>query len=314
MKLRQYLLLFFLSALAVTGCHSPPPTPAPIVATQPPIVVPPLAIKPPPKPKIGLALGGGAAKGFAHIGVIKALEAAGFTPDVVAGTSAGSVVGAFYATGMTGFALQELSMSLNEAELRDLTLGGDGVVIGQRLQDYVNQIVGNRPMEKLAKPFAAVATELDTGQRTVFRLGNTGQAVRASCSIPGVFLPTLVRGKRYVDGGIVSPVPVDAARELGADIVIAVDISAKAQTGQSGMAGIVNQAITIMGEQLGKQELARADLIVRPKVGQIGANDFNQKYIVVLEGEKAMQALVPILRDRVAKWTEMHQQLAATPQ
>jgi len=314
MKFRQYLLLFFLFALAITGCHSPPPTPAPIVATQPPLVVPPLAIKPIPKPRIGLALGGGAAKGFAHIGVIKALEAAGFTPDVVAGTSAGSVVGAFYATGMNGFALQELSMSLNETQLRDLTLGGDGVVKGQRLQDYVNQIVGNRPMEKLAKPFAAVATELDTGQRTVFRLGNTGQAVRASCSIPGVFLPTLVSGKRYVDGGVVSPVPVDAARELGADIVIAVDISAKAQTGQSGMAGIVNQAITIMGEQLGKQELARADLIVRPKVGQIGANDFNQKYIVLLEGEKAMQALVPILRDRIAKWTEMHQQLAATPQ
>jgi NTE family protein len=260
-------------------------------------------------------LGGGAAKGYAHIGIIKTLEAAGFTPDVVAGTSAGSVVGAMYAAGLSGFDLQEKSFVLDETQIRDLTFGSDGVVRGEKLQEYVNQIVANRPLEKLARPFAAVATDLDSGDRIVFRLGNVGQAVRASCSIPGVFQPTVIRGKRYVDGGVVSPVPVDAARELGADIVIAVDISAKAQGGQSGMVGIVNQTIVIMGQKLGSQELARADLVVRPKVGQIGATDFSQKQIAILEGEKAMQAALPKLRDKIAQWidTQQHQQALPVP-
>lgn len=299
-------LLTALTACALAACQSPqtpvaPPTPTPTPPT-------PVASKPIPKPRIGLALGGGAAKGFAHIGVIKALEAAGINPDVVAGTSAGSVVGALYATGLSGFALQERSFSLEEGNLRDLTFGNGGLVKGEKLQDFVNQLVNNQPLEKMAKPFAAVATELDTGNRTVFRRGNTGMAVRASSSIPGVFQPVVIGGKRYVDGGVVSPVPVDAARELGADIVIAVDISAKAQGNRTAqnMASIVNQAVTIMGQKLGELELARADVIVRPKVGQIGAADFDQKHIAVLEGERAMQAAVPLLREKLAKWQEAH--------
>lgn len=302
MNRRRFLLL---SLLSLAACHTPPPAPSlPPALSPPPAAAPMLPPVPPPvlKPRLGLALGGGAAKGYAHIGVIKALEAAGFAPDVVAGTSAGSVVGAMYAAGLTGFDLQEKSFVLDETQIRDLTFAGDGVVKGEKLQEYVNQIAANRPLEKLNKPFAAVATELDTGNRIVFRLGNVGQAVRASCSIPGVFQPTVIRGKRYVDGGVVSPVPVDAARELGADIVVAVDISAKAQGGQSGMVGIVNQAFIIMGQKLGAQELARADVVVRPRVGQIGAADFNQKQIAILEGEKAMQAALPKLREQVAQW------------
>lgn len=283
-------------------------TPAPMQNVPQPTPTPMPAAKAPPKPKIGLALGGGAAKGFAHVGVIKALEAAGVNPDVVAGTSAGSVVGALYATGLSGFALQERSFSLEESNLRDLTFGNGGLVKGEKLQDFVNQLVNNQTMEKLVKPFAAVATELDTGNRTVFRRGNVGMAVRASSSIPGVFQPVVIGGKRFVDGGVVSPVPVDAAKELGADIVIAVDISAKAQHGKPGqnMASIMNQAVVIMGQKLGEQELARADVVIRPKVGQIGAADFDQKHIAVLEGERAMQAAVPQLREKIAKWQEAH--------
>ena len=175
-------------------------------------------------PRLGIALGGGGTRGFAHVGVLKALESHQLAPSLIAGTSAGSVVGALYASGMTGFKLQETSFALDEARLKDLDLFGmsRGLVKGQKLQDYINELVNQRTLEQLGKPFVAVATDLDSGQRVIFARGNTGQAVRASCSIPGLFQPVEIAGKRYVDGGVVSPVPVDAVRQLGADLVIAV--------------------------------------------------------------------------------------------
>jgi NTE family protein len=275
---------------------------------------PPVSVKPPPLPRIGLALGGGAAKGFAHVGVIKVLEAAGLTPTVVAGTSAGSVVGALYASGLSGFALQEQSFALDESRVRDVTLfGSGGLVKGDKLQDYVNELLKQRPLDQLSKPFAAVATDLDNGNRVIFTRGNTGQAVRASCSVPGVFQPALIGGRRYVDGGLVSPVPVDAARQLGADLVIAVDISSKARDGKAeGMLSNLNQTITIMGQKLGEQEMTRAEVVIRPRVGQIGAAEFDQKHVAVLEGEKAAQAALPAIREAIARWQQVQLAAAAT--
>lgn len=264
------------------------------------------AARPLPIPRIGVALGGGAAKGFAHVGVLKVLEAADLTPQVVAGTSAGSVVGALYASGLNSLELQETAFALDEAKVRDVTLfGAGGLVKGDKLQDYVNELVKNRPMEKLGKPFAAVAADLDTGRKVVFARGNTGQAVRASCSVPGVFQPAVIAGKRYVDGGLVSPVPVDAARELGADIVIAVDISSKARDGKAqGIVSNLNQTITIMGQRLGEQEMLRAEVVIRPRVGQIGATDFDQKHVALLEGEKAARDALPAIREAVSRWQQ----------
>ena len=278
--------------LAFAGCTggSKPTPPPPVLPTAAPV-----------KLRIGLALGGGAAKGFAHIGVIKMLEASGIHPDVVAGTSAGSVVGALYASGMDPFQLQEKAIALDESSIRDVRLFSGGLVQGQKLQDYVNQQVGQRPLQSLQLPFAAVATQLETGDRIVFVRGNTGQAVRASSSIPGVFEPVEIAGKHYVDGGVVSPVPVDAARQLGADFVIAVDISSKVDgSNPDGMANIVNQAITIMGQRLGAQELARADVVIRPAVGTIGSTDFSQKDRAILAGEKAALAAIPQIRAQLA--------------
>jgi NTE family protein len=252
--------------------------------------------------RIGIALGGGAAKGFAHIGVIKMLEANGFEPVVVSGTSAGSVVGALYASGMDAFQMQSKAVALDEASIRDVRLFSGGLVQGQKLQDYVNAQVGNRPAEKLQKPFAAVATNLDTGDRAVFVRGNVGQAVRSSSSIPGVFEPVKIGKNSFVDGGVVSPVPVDAAKQLGAEFVIAVDISSRA-TGQrpTGLLGAVGQSITIMGQRLGEQELARADVVIRPAVLDIGAADFEQRGRAILEGEKAAMAAMPQIRAGIAR-------------
>ncbi len=293
--LRCLSLAFALTLLAGCGGESVKPTPpAPAVKVVPPA--------PPAKIRIGIALGGGAAKGFAHIGVIKMLEANGFKPEVVSGTSAGSVVGAFYASGMDAFQMQQHAVALDEASIRDVTLFNGGMVRGQKLQDYVNRMVGNRAFDKMKKPFAAVSTQLETGQRTVFVNGNIGQAVRASCSIPGVFEPVKIGKFFYVDGGVVSPVPVDAARQLGADFVIAVDISTRI-TGKTpeNLLGVVNQSITIMGQKLGEQEIARADIVIRPKVNDIGPADFEQRARAILEGEKAALAAMPQIRAKLAQ-------------
>ncbi|MEW5300422.1 MAG: hypothetical protein WDW36_003353 [Sanguina aurantia] len=203
--------------------------------------------------------------------------------------------------GMDPFQLQQQAFALDETSIRDVRLFSGGLVQGQKLEDYVNATVKHRPIEQLGRPFAAVATQLETEQRAVFIHGNTGQAVRASSSIPGVFEPVDIGGKHYVDGGVVSPVPVDAARQLGAKFVIAVDISA-APSGSNplGMVNIVGRSITIMGHQLGQQELARADVVIRPNITGIGPTDFQQKNQAILEGERATLAAMPAIRAAIA--------------
>ncbi len=284
-----------LAALTLAGRGPPPPA-------RPDAGPPPALSSSAPPVRIGIALGGGAAKGFAHIGVIKMLEANGFAPAVVSGTSAGSVVGALYASGMNAFEMQEKAVALDEAKIRDLQLSSGGLVLGQKLEDYVNEQVRRKPLEQMAKPFVVVATRLEDGERTVFARGNTGQAVRASSSVPGVFQPVTIGKYHFVDGGIVSPVPVDAARQLGADIVIAVDISNKARGQSPGdMLGTLGQSIAIMGQKLGQAELARADIIIRPQVLDIGSADFSQRANAILEGEKAALAVMPQIRERIAQ-------------
>lgn len=303
-RLRPFASVALISLLAACASSAPAPQPAPVVR----------AATPAQPVKVGLALGGGAAKGFAHIGVIKMLQANGIEVHVVSGTSAGSVVGALYASGMDAFALQENAVALDQASIRDVRLFSGGLIQGQKLQDYVNQQVDNRPIDRLGKPFAAVAARLDNGQRTVFVRGNTGQAVRASSSVPGVFEPTRIGQVSYVDGGVVSPVPVDAARQLGADIVIAVDISTKPVGTPQGMVGIVNQSIAIMGAELGKQELARADVVIRPQVNDIGSADFTQRNAAILEGERAGLAALPQIRQKIAQLQRQRAAALQAPQ
>ena len=251
--LSRSLLGLALATLAACGSTPPGSTAMAPEATSIPAAAAPAPIK------IGIALGGGAAKGFAHIGVIKMLEANGFTPAVVAGTSAGSVVGALYASGMNAFELQEKAVALDELKIRDLQLSLGGLILGQKLEDYVNEQVQRKTLEQLPKPFVAVATRLEDGERTVFARGNTGQAVRASSCIPGVFQPVTIGRYHFVDGGMTSPVPVDAARQLGADVV------------------------------------------VRPRVLDMGATDFGQRAQAIVEGEKAAVAAMPQIRARVAQ-------------
>jgi len=255
-----------------------------------------------PRPKIGLALGGGAARGFAHIGVIKMLESQGIVPDYIVGTSAGAVVGSLYASGHDAFAMQKIAQQLDEKIFADWTLGGRGFLKGEALQEFINQHLNMRPLERLNKPFAVVATDLNTGERVVFRTGDSGLAVRASAAVPGVFQPTQFAGKSYVDGGLSSPIPVQAARDMGADFVIAVDISARPE-GQpvDSLTAILWQTTTIMGGVIGANELKGADIVIRPRLPYVKSWDFAARNDAMLEGERAALAALPKIRQKLGR-------------
>ena len=266
----------------------------------PPVVAP----KPVLKPKIALALGGGAAKGFAHVGVIRVLEQNGIVPDIVTGTSAGSIVGAIYASGVDGEALRYRALRINESDLRDFTFSTSGFLKGEKLAALVNQQVDGKKIEQLSRRFGAVVTDLDSGARVVLKSGDTGTAVRASAAIPNVFQPVTINGRRYVDGGLTSPVPVIAAREMGADIVIAVDISAK-PTGKSalGFLSLLDQSLNIMSQAALAQELKQANVTLRPRVLHIGSADFDERGAAMQEGEKVAREGLPVIRQAIARWS-----------
>ncbi len=284
-------------AVFLTACRSTP-EPKPVETVK---------VAPPPAPKkvrIGLALGGGAARGFAHIGVIKALEAQGIYPEIVVGTSAGSVVGALYAAGNNGFQLQRVAMDMDEATISDWAIPlfnkSSGVLKGDALQTYVNRAVRNTTMEKLKLKFGAVATDLQSGQPILFQRGNTGQAVRASSSVPSVFQPVTIGGRSYVDGGLVAPVPVRFAKEMGADFIIAVNISTQteAQASTSSLE-VLLQTFSIMGQRLNHHELKDADIVIQPSLGKMGGADFNGRNNAILAGEQAAAALMPQIKAKL---------------
>jgi NTE family protein len=157
-------------------------------------------------------------------------------------------------------------------------------------------------MEKLRTPFYAIATEVPNGKETVFGSGNTGKAVRASCSIPGVFNPVIIGGRMYVDGGVVSPVAVDAAKRHGADVVIAVDVSSDPDTNQpSGTMETILQAINIMSARISVTQLLKADVVIRPLVGHIGSADFDKRNEAIIEGEKAALQALPKIQEIVTR-------------
>lgn len=269
------------------------PDPQPVPPPRRDIVIPP--------PKIALVLGGGAARGFAHVGVIKILEAQGFSPDVVVGTSAGSVVGALYAAGHTGFDLQRRALDLDEKAVSDWALPNRGFIKGESLQNYINEAVKGLPIEQLVKPLGIVATDLHSGEQVVFRRGNTGMAVRASSSVPGVFQPVTIDGREFVDGGLTSPVPVKAARDMGADIVIAVDISKEPSRSKvRDTIDVLLQTFLIMGRAIAAQELQAADVVVVPATAELTSATFESRHLAIMEGEKAAMAAIPRIRDRIA--------------
>ena len=295
---RRILALSLLLGLA--GCAS---VRGPGEVTPP--VTPPVPTIPPKKPpRIGLALGGGAARGFAHVGVIQVLEENGIRPDYVIGTSAGSFVAALYASGKTGAQLGQIAETLEEAAFTDWTLPifNRGVMRGEALGRYVNQLVGQKLIEQMALPLGIVATDLQSGNAIVFRRGDTGTAVRASSAVPAIFLPVRIAGREYVDGGLVAPVPVRFARDMGAEYVIAVDISADPEGGSAAdTVGLLLQTFAIMGRSLNAWELKGADLVLRPALAGMKGADFAARRRAIEAGRQAMTQALPALRRELQK-------------
>jgi NTE family protein len=289
-KIKGWLQWLGLAAL-LAGCASgpqpaePPPAPPTAVAKRP--------------PKVGLALGGGAARGFAHVGVIQVLEEAGLRPDFVVGTSAGSLVAALYASGRSGPQLQQVAESMEEAAFTDWTLPifSRGMLRGEALGRYVNAQVAGKLIEQMPLRLGIVATDLNSGQGVLFQRGDTGTAVRASSAVPAVFLPVKIGAQEYVDGGLVSPVPVRYARQMGAELVIAVDISSAPEGNPAGDSiQILLQTFAIMGKSINSYELREADVVVRPALIGVGSADFTARRRAIEAGRAAMLRLLPQLR------------------
>lgn len=270
----------------------------PVAPVEAPVAVPaPEPAKRPPR--IGLALGGGAARGFAHVGVIQVLEEAGLRPALVSGTSAGSLVAALYASGKTGAQLQQIADTMEEATFADWTLPifSRGLLRGEALARYVHAQVNGRLIEDMPLPLGIVATDLNSGQGVLFQRGDTATAVRASSAVPAVFQPVRIAGREYVDGGLASPVPVRYARQMGAELVIAVDISNVPDANPAGdTLQILLQTFTIMGRSINNWELRDADVVVRPALNGMAGADFNARRRAIQAGRLAMQQQLPQLK------------------
>ncbi|MEN9889092.1 MAG: family protein RssA [Pseudomonadota bacterium] len=306
-NLGRYCLLGVCISLA--ACSTAP--------TSPPLGEPPRAEKPvqasapgpavsaPERrvPRIGLALGGGAARGFAHVGVIQVLEEAGLSPQLVAGTSAGSLVAALYASGHSPQELRRIADTMEEAQITDwmLPLLNRGALRGEALARYVNTQVGGKPIEQMKIPLGIVATDLRSGEAVTFRRGNTGSAVRASSAVPAVFQPVRIGEHEYVDGGLVAPVPVRQTREMGANFVLAVDISSDPEGNPAGDTfQILLQTFAIMGKSINQLALREADMVVRPALSGVKSADFSARRRSIEAGRLAMLAALPQLKARLA--------------
>ncbi|ENS8643971.1 patatin-like phospholipase family protein [Neisseria gonorrhoeae] len=290
-KIRSFLAIAAASLLAACGTAGNNAARKPVQTAKPAAVV-------------ALALGGGASKGFAHIGIVKVLKENGIPVKVVTGTSAGSIVGSLLASGMSPDRLELEAEILGKTDLVDLTLSTSGFIKGEKLQNYINRKVGGRQIQQFPIKFAAVATDFETGKAVAFNQGNAGQAVRASAAIPNVFQPVIIGRHKYVDGGLSQPVPVSAARRQGANFVIAVDISARPSknVGQ-GFFSYLDQTLNVMSVSVLQNELGQADVVIKPQVLDLGAvGGFDQKKRAIRLGEEAARAALPEIKRKLAAY------------
>lgn len=300
MKVASAQSILWLLPFLLVACATPRPIQFKDVVEPHAVSIEPLQSE---KPLVALALGSGGDRGFAHIGVIKALEANDIHIDIVVGTSAGSVVGALYAGGYNSAELEQLALKLDQDQLNDFEISKRGYIRGEQLQDFINRALKNRSIEQLDRPFVAIATQLGTGNAVAFNRGNTGKAVRASSSIPGVFYPVMIGGEEYVDGDLKKPVPVSVAREMGADIVIAVDVSQQPRDNPlpQDIIDTLKQSLRIMRQSILARELESAQVVIRPAIGLTPEIDAASKERLIKNGEDAAVEALPQIREWLQK-------------
>ncbi len=219
------------------------------------------------------------------------LEEAGIRPDLVVGTSAGSLVAALYAHGKTAAELATVALTMDEGAITDWAFPSRGLIRGEALARFVREQTGNTPIEKMKLPLGIVATDLDSGAGVLFQRGDTGVAVRASSSVPAVFQPVRIGEREYVDGGLVAPVPVRYARQMGAEMVLAVDISSPPDgAATDGTMKLLLQTFAIMGKSINRFELQEADVVLRPPLVGVSSADFTSRVRAIRSGRETAQA------------------------
>ncbi len=251
-------------------------------------------------PRLALVLGSGGPRGFAHIGVLKVLDEEGIRPDLVIGSSVGAMVGALYAAGLDARQLERIAYEINVIEFFEVRMLAGGLPTGRAIQDFVNARVGGEPIERLKVPFAAAATRERDGALVIFNCGDTGLAVRAASASPGRFEPVRIGTERYLDGDEASPVPIQAARKLGAQVVVAVDVSAylnetPASAPQEWVTKDERRAQQI------RSEAPEADVIVHPNIGYYAGHTEDYRRRVIAQAERATRAKIPEIRAALAR-------------
>jgi NTE family protein len=263
----------------------------------------PTAKEPKRPPKVALVLGGGAARGFAHVGVIRALEQEKIPVHLIVGTSVGSLIGALYASDPNSFNLEWLSFTIEKDDIFDYSViySKMGPVQGDRLEKFIQTKVKIKNIEQMKIPFYAVATDLNEGKTWVFEKGSVAKAVRASCSIPGIFTPLEMNGRTYVDGGVTNNLPVDIARAKGADIIIAVSLSKPSNSNIqfNSLLDVILQSIDIMGRELVTYKSRGYDVLIEPAVGDVGMTDFSQKKRLMDAGLQAARQALPRIKKMI---------------
>lgn len=258
-------------------------------------------LSPKTAPRLGLALGGGGVRGFLHIGVLQALEEAHIRPDLLTGASAGSIVASLYASGMNTREIYTIADNIPRWKMADPVLSSQGAVQGQGIARWLNTILNNRPIEKMVIPVGIAITDLNKGEPLLITAGNTGEAVQTSCSIPGTFIPVRNKGNTWVDGAILSSVPIRFAKAMGADIVVGVDIYCGniPQPGNTALSTVM-LAFRHQSCQASKTELAEADFLIQPDFEPQNFASFSEKEKAIAAGYAAMKKVLPELHAALA--------------
>ncbi len=254
------------------------------------------------RPKVALVLGGGAARGFAHAGVIRALERAKIPIDIVVGANTGSLIGAIYADKKNASDLETLALGLEERDIFDYNFINptQGFARGERLEDFVAKKLSAKEIGELKLPFAAVATDIQNGEIVILQSGSIARAVHASSAIPGIFIPVSYQGKLLVDGGVLDNLPVDVARKMGGDVVIAVDLGEGAKAAPvSNVFENVVMSFYLMARQSTEARVKQADVVIRPKLSEVGWIDFSRKKETFALGVQAAEQALPAIRAKL---------------
>jgi NTE family protein len=251
------------------------------------------------RPKIGLAFGGGFARGLAHIGVLKVFEEENLPIDFIAGTSVGSIIGAFYCSGVSSKELQEIAAIVRFKDIGRFTLSRLGFVSNDRMAGLLKKILKVKTFEELRLPLAVAATDFVTGEPVTFREGELIDAVRASCAYPGMFLPVRVNGRLLVDGLLSYVVPAPPLKEMGADRVLAVSLSAHWCTSTVGprhVFDVIGQCFSIAAEKMSSSWRNDADIVIEPDISGFDYDDFARAADLVRVGEEATRAVLPQIK------------------